>query len=123
MQFTGPQTLKSPPLENLQVERNPDSKVPVPGPGAYSIPDSFGKARQSLPDSLQCFNRLVFLSLTLRLQIPVPKLARSSRMVGFLDLTPGNLGKFAKSETEIVSVYAPYLEVSWRPEHQCRELN
>jgi len=30
-------------------------KKPVPGPGSYSLPDSFGNARQSVPETLQCF--------------------------------------------------------------------
>jgi len=32
-----------------------ESKRPVPGPGAYNIPDSFAKVRQSVPETLQCF--------------------------------------------------------------------
>jgi len=43
-------------LRPHQIVRDPDSKVPVPGPGAYTLPDAFVKARQSLPDSLQCFS-------------------------------------------------------------------
>lgn len=31
------------------------SKKPVPGPGSYTLPDSFQKARQSVPEALQCF--------------------------------------------------------------------
>lgn len=39
-----------------QIERNSESKVPVPGPGAYELLDSFQKATKYVPDSLQCFN-------------------------------------------------------------------
>lgn len=32
-----------------------EARKPVPGPGAYTIPDSFQKVRQSLPEAMQCF--------------------------------------------------------------------
>jgi len=32
-----------------------EAKKPVPGPGAYKVPDSFQKAKQAVPEMLQCF--------------------------------------------------------------------
>mmetsp|Transcript_68346 Transcript_68346/g.142457 ORF Transcript_68346/g.142457 Transcript_68346/m.142457 type:complete len:591 (+) Transcript_68346:227-1999(+) len=51
-----------------------ESKKPVPGPGAYSIPDSFQKVNKALPDALQCFGSTSkrVLQLSHRDRLPGP---------------------------------------------------
>ena len=56
----------------LPENRDSDAKKPVPGPGAYSLPDSFAKMRHSVPETLQCFGSTSKRALELGGQRRVP---------------------------------------------------